>query len=266
MSVKRLGALVVALGLLGALIPATALAAGSSYWNVAGTYGVNVTWNQDTSPGTVYTETLILTQSGTGTITGTSICLACFTITGGSVVDNTITFTGVYGALTTNFTAMIAPDGSMSGTWADVAPGTRTGTWATSSGAAVSVTTNTHEKSDLVPAGTTGPAVGAVIFNSSAGSTNNLEMTLQLRKVTPNTSYDVYLFLDQWGTSINGFGHPLGTLVTNAVGNGTFHVNAMVPSGVHTVGVDVVRSSDTSGTDVYVTPGLYAQNLFMYFQ
>jgi hypothetical protein len=63
--------------------------------------------------------------------------------------------------------------------------------------------------------------------------------------VTPDTSYDVYLFLDGF---TSGTGTVVGTLMTNGVGNGTFHVK------------------HGSGNDVYVTPGLYAQNLFLFFQ
>jgi hypothetical protein len=219
-----------------------------------------VTWS-----GVDYPETLTLTQSGTGTITGTHIGSPCplgcaeFTITSGSVVGDTLTFvTGNPFAI--NFSATIAADGSMSGTWADVAPGTRTGTWATTSGLATFLTANSHEKTDLVPY-PTGTAVGAVIFNSSAGGPNNLEMTVQLKKVTPNTSYDIYLFLDGF---TSGTGTVVGILTTNGVGNGTFHVNWTVTPGIHTVAVDVTLHG--SGNDVYVTPGLYAQNLFLFFQ
>ena len=42
MSVKRLATLVLALGLISALVPATALATAGS-WDVNGTYGVDVT-------------------------------------------------------------------------------------------------------------------------------------------------------------------------------------------------------------------------------
>ena len=50
MSIKRrLFALIVAAGLLGG-IPAAAAAAGSSYWNVAGTYGVNVEYLDSRNP------------------------------------------------------------------------------------------------------------------------------------------------------------------------------------------------------------------------
>jgi len=259
MSVKRLGALVLALGLLGAL-PATALAAGSSYWNVAGTYSVNVIYSSVTYP-----ETLVLTQSGTGTITGASLGSPClngcadFTITSGSVVGDAVTFVATV-PFTVTLAGLIAADGSMSGTWADGAPGTRAGTWATTSGAANFRDVSTHAQADLVPY-PNGAPVGGVIFNSSAGSPNNFEMTLMLKKVSPNMTYDVWLFLD---TNASGQGTVVGTFTTNGVGNGTFHVNTYVAPGIHTVAVDVTLHG--SFNDVYVTLGLYGQNLFMYFQ
>jgi hypothetical protein len=141
-SIKRLGALVLALGLLTAVVPATTLATSGS-WNATGTYGVNVKWDQDPVPNTIYPETLILTQSGAGTITGTSLCLICFDITGGSVVGDAITIVAT-SPFTLTLTGTIASDGSMAGTWADGAGGLgRTGTWATTDGAATFVPTPT---------------------------------------------------------------------------------------------------------------------------
>ena len=141
MSFKRLGALILALGLLSAIVPATALGISGS-WDVNGTYAVDVTWDQDPAPGTVYPETLILTQSG-GAITGTSLCLICFTITGGSVVGDAITIIAT-SPWTLTLTGTIALDGSMSGNWADGAGGSgRTGTWATTSGEATFIPTPT---------------------------------------------------------------------------------------------------------------------------
>jgi len=260
MSINRLCALVLSLGLLAA-IPATAAAAGTAYWNVAGTYGVNIVYL-----GTPYPETLVLTQAGAGTITGTHLGAPCipscadFTITSGSVVGNAVTFVAT-APFTLTLTGHINPDGSMAGDWADGAGGlSRTGTWATTSGLATYLDARSHAQSDLVPY-PSGPAVGAVIFNSSAGSPNNLEMTLMLKKVQPNTSYDVYLFIDGY---TSGTGIVEGTFTTNGVGNGTFHVNTFVTPGIHTVAVDVTLHGN--GNDVFVTPGLYAQDFFLYFQ
>ena len=150
MSIKRLAALVVALGLLGAL-PSTALAAEGSYWNVAGTYGVNVIWDQDPSPGTIYAETLdpdavrnrhdhrgvarcaVLARSPTSPSRA-----ARWSVTPSS------SGRGVFGTLTSRFTATIGRDRLDVGTWADIDGGSRTGTWATTSGAATFLTANTH--------------------------------------------------------------------------------------------------------------------------
>lgn len=261
---KRLGALVLALGLLGA-IPATALAAGSSYWNVAGTYVVNVEYL-----GTNYQETLVLTQAGTGTITGTSLGGPCqpscanFTITSGSVVGDAITIVAT-SPFTLTLTGVIAADGTITGAWADGPGGSgRTGTWATKSGKAVFLTAPSHQKVDVltqIAPGVAGPIVGAVIFNSSSGDPNNLELTLQLKKVTPDTTYDVYLFLDTWAS---GQGVVVGTFTTNGVGNGTFHVNTQVSPGIHSVAIDVTLQG--SGADLYVTDGLYGLNQFLFFK
>ena len=262
MSVKRIGSLVMTLGLLGALIPATALAAsGSSYWNVAGTYNINVTYL-----GVDYPETLVLTQSGTGTITGTSLCCSYFSLTGGTVVGDTITINGNNGAggLTLLMTATITADGDMvGGTWGTT-PDLRGGAWWTTFGQATAINVSTHAKADIfkqITPGVNGADFGAVIFNSSAGNPNNLELTLQLKKVMPDTAYDVYLFLDTWAS---GSGTKVGTFTTNGVGNGTFHVNTQVSPGFHTVAIDVTRAG--SGADVYVTAGLYGLNLWLYFQ
>lgn len=142
MSVKRLAAFVVALGLVAALAPATALASSGS-WDVNGTYGVNVTWDQDPAPGTIYPETLVLAQDGTGAITGTSLCLICFTITGGSVVGDQITIVAT-SPFALTLTGAIDTDGSMAGDWSDGAGGLgRTGHWMTTSGAAQFVPTPT---------------------------------------------------------------------------------------------------------------------------
>lgn len=42
------------------------------------------------------------------------------------------------------------------------------------------------------------------------------------------------------------------------------HVNTFVAPGIHTVAVDVTLHGGFN--DVYVTPGLYGLNLFLYFR
>jgi hypothetical protein len=106
--------------------------ANGNYIDVAGTYVINVEYLS-----VDYPETLILTQSGTSII-GTSLGggpYPLFTIIGGSVSGNNIEIDMKLGGLNTNLYGTIAADGTMSGTWEDVAPtGSRTGTWTTTSG------------------------------------------------------------------------------------------------------------------------------------
>lgn len=242
-------------------IAGSAVAASGAYWNVTGTYGTKIMVDGDS---TVYPETLVLVQVGTA-ITGSYLDYAggCskFSITGGSVLGIAINLAADNGCGNRiTLSGAIASDGSMAGTWKDVAGLARTGTWATTSGAATFITANTHAKSALVPY-PSGGAVGSVIFNSSSGDPNNLELTLQLKKVAPDTAYDVYLFLD---TYASGQGVVVGGLTTNGAGNGTFHVNTYVTPGIHTVSIDVTLHG--SGNDVYVTPGLYGQNLYLLFK
>ena len=102
--------------------------------NVAGTWLINVEYL-----GKDYPETLILTQSGSD-ITGVSLDTvppaSLFDVIGGSVVGNVVTIHCQKGSLYTDLVGTIALDGSMSGNWFDVGPGTRTGEWATTSGTA----------------------------------------------------------------------------------------------------------------------------------
>lgn len=71
----------------------------------------------------------------------------------------------------------------------------------------------------------------------------------------------VYLFLD---TYASGQGVVVGTVMTNGVGNGIFHVNTQVTPDIHSVAVDVTLHG--SGSDLFVTTGLYGLNLLMYFR
>ena len=70
-------------------------------WDVNGTYGIKVTWDQDPAPGTEYPETLVLTEADSGTITGTHLGAPCspgcadFTVTAGSVASSGITIVAV---------------------------------------------------------------------------------------------------------------------------------------------------------------------------
>ena len=139
---SKIVASVVALALiLGMVFAIAGPVAASPVWNVSGTWGINVIYL-----GIPYPESLVLTQSGTD-ITGVSlnsvppVFSSAFTITGGTVSGNSVTFHASYNPnslQTVTFTGTIADNGSMSGTWADD-PGFlgRISTWASTSGQAV---------------------------------------------------------------------------------------------------------------------------------
>ena len=127
---------------LGAALPVKAAAA--PYWNAANSYTVDFKYlatdnNYDVS----------LVQDGLGNLTGNGNYPAGgpytykWVLTSGSVSGNSITFTADYTALadavtpqaTMQVVGTIAVDGTMSGTWSDnYQGGSRTGTWATTSG------------------------------------------------------------------------------------------------------------------------------------
>lgn len=110
-------------------------------WDVTGTWFIDVEYL-----GIDYPEKLILTQDGTA-ITGVSLDLvpynpgSHFVVYDGSVVGNDIDIYMNKGSLVVHMDGAIAADGSISGTWADEAPGTRKGTWVTTSGSAFLVDT-----------------------------------------------------------------------------------------------------------------------------
>jgi hypothetical protein len=144
---SKIVAVTVALALvLGLVFVIAGPVAASPGWNVAGTWNINVVYQS-----VPYPETLVLTQTG-NTITGVSVNsvppvpASAFTITGGSVSGDSVTFQASYdpnSSETTTFSGTIGSDGSMSGTWADD-PGFlgRSGTWASTSGHAT-YTSNT---------------------------------------------------------------------------------------------------------------------------
>lgn len=95
------------------------------------------------------------------------------------------------------------------------------------------------------------PGGGFVIFNDSAGAGHNLELTVSLKGVEPDTAYDIYLFVDGGWYA----GEKAGTVTTNKRGNANFHMNALIEEGEHTLAIDVTKEG--SGSDVYETPGIH---------
>ena len=154
---SKILAIIIALALVLGMVFAIdgPVAAAPTGWNVTGTWNINVVYQS-----VAYPETLVLTQTG-NTITGVSVNsvppvpASAFTITGGSVAGNSVTFNASYNpnsSETSTFNGTIAADGSMSGTWGDN-PGFlgRTGTWASTSGEAMLVETSTVFGTDAAP-------------------------------------------------------------------------------------------------------------------
>ncbi len=115
----------------------------SAIWYVGGTWRVDIFL--EGGPVTPWDETLILTQSGTD-ITGGSINLtipnpgAAWTVidAGSDVIGNSVNIMIDHdnSSLEAHFVGTVDSDGSMSGTWHDESPGTRTGTWNSTTGEA----------------------------------------------------------------------------------------------------------------------------------
>jgi hypothetical protein len=95
------------------------------------------------------------------------------------------------------------------------------------------------------------PGGGFVVFNNSAGTNHNLEVTVSLKGVMPNTAYDIYLFTDNaWYA-----GAKAGTVTTNGQGNANFHMNGLVDKGTHYLAIDVTYEGSLA--DVYETTGIH---------
>jgi hypothetical protein len=99
------------------------------------------------------------------------------------------------------------------------------------------------------PGATPPPGGGFVVFNNSSGS-KNLQMTVSLKGVSPNTEYDIYLGVDVWGTP-----GKVATVKTNRQGNANFHLNTTVARGTHILNVDVTLKG--SEADIYELPGIH---------
>ncbi len=112
------------------------------------------------------------------------------------------------------------------------------------------------------PAGTEPPPGGGfVIFNNPRGADHDLDVTVSLKAVEPNTSYNIYVFVD--GAQLNGA--KAGTVDTNPRGNANFHLNGLLSKGEHVLALDVTKAGSES--DVYETPGIHeGEGTLMIFQ
>jgi hypothetical protein len=103
---------------------------------------------------------------------------------------------------------------------------------------------------NYLPGSTPPPGGGFVTFNNPYRLNVTLDVTVSLNGVEPETSYDIYVFVDHLWLG----GAKAGTIETNPEGNGSFRLNALVPKGRHTLALGVTKSG--SRRDVYDTPGL----------
>ena len=92
------------------------------------------------------------------------------------------------------------------------------------------------------------PGGGFVIFNNSSGVGHNLELTVSLKGLVPDTAYDIHLFVDGVGTLV-------GTVITNASGNANFNMNDLLDPGDRLLNIDVTLEG--SGADVFETDGIH---------
>lgn len=125
-------------------IPKAEAAIETPNWNAAGNYVFTFNYQ-----GSDYAHDVSLSQAMGGMLSGTGSHGAyAWSLTSGQVINDSIVMSANYTAsadavdpLTTmNIEGVIAPDGTMSGTWSDnYQAGTRTGTWMTTSGNAVSL-------------------------------------------------------------------------------------------------------------------------------
>jgi len=158
-------------------LPLITQAAVVPNWNTTGTYVIAFDYL-----GTSYAHDMVLTQDGLGNLTGqggspVGANVYTWNLTLGSVSGDNIDFLANYTATadavtpqtTMHVIGTVALNGTMSGTWSDnYQGGVRTGTWSTTSGAAVAIVApsnvTTNIATDLTSTsakvhGTNGPSV-----------------------------------------------------------------------------------------------------------
>lgn len=234
----------------GLALPALAAAPN---WNTSGNYVVNFNYL-----GPNYAHDMTLAQDGLGNLTGSGGNPAggpyvyTWALTSGSVSGNSIDFLANYTApasATTPLTTMhvmgiVAPDGSMSGTWSDnYQGGSRSGTWMTTSGNAVAINVVTNPATSItssnatlngtnggsaatghslwvsltpfvttsstIPAGVySTPDMGAIAantpFSASLSSLTTTGVPGNLPAITPNTTYYFAAWSNVGGTWFPG--------------------------------------------------------------
>jgi len=143
LKIKRLGITITVLSFSFIIfsLPAHADTPDAPEWDIGGSW--NISWEYN---GTSYNHGITLRQDSDGNLTGDGGHPAggAWQLYFGSVSGNTFTFSGKYidssGVVTPGailyVDGSVAPDGTMSGTWADKEAGGRTGSWKSVSGIA----------------------------------------------------------------------------------------------------------------------------------
>jgi hypothetical protein len=100
------------------------------------------------------------------------------------------------------------------------------------------------------------PGGGSVIYHGPVGD-NQFEMELALKKVLPNTAYDVYLDIPP----LDVYGWCIGTITTSAAGNANLHhdcpssdTGGPLPPGPYDFRVHVTLAG--SPDDLYIMTGM----------
>lgn len=271
--------------LLGSFGAALQTARAATTWDTTGSYVMDQEYLTTNNP-----HNMSLVQDEMGNLTGGGNSGAyTWVIDSGSVSGDTVMFTAHYtateDATTTvlQVTSVIAPDGTMSGTWSDNYPGPglaeeRTGTWTTTSGAAqpITATVTTLPATNITASdatlnglnggtaatqssfwvststfSTAAPVLPPGVYSTAdlgavpANMTFSAPLTsvLGLPPVTASTTY----YYAAWA-NVNGTWTPGSIETFSTLDNGTGTIGGEVEGGTGALAVTSVTAVDTSGS------------------
>jgi hypothetical protein len=233
--VAKIASLAFVLAPLGVAFPA---AAAAPNWDASGNYVANFNYL-----GSDYAHDIALTQSGGGSLTGSGGSPAggnvyTWVLTTGSVSEDSIEFYANYTATADAVTpqtvmhvmGVIAPDGTMSGTWSDnYQNGARSGTWETTSGTADEIT---------IAATLAAEDFGVVNYDTGLGMLKGYTAGFGLTDATFEGAQSVVVKLYAGST----------LLQTNT---------ATAQVGIDITGTQISSPFDVSGTFAYATDGYW---------
>ncbi len=164
-------------------------------WSIAGNWDFGFMCSTG-CPGGPYVHNVVLAQAANGTLTGSGSSggynwvIDSGAVTGGTNVSFTAHYTATADAAdpvtVMHVTGIVAPDGTMSGTWDDnYAGGSRTGTWSTSTGTAVHNLTGDTSWTGLLT-----PTVQPFTFTTDGSGKGSWHVTL---KGTNTTGFSAWV-------------------------------------------------------------------------